>query len=96
MLELQIRGIRYGLRPDDHSWVVGRVHVVQEGKRKGEEGLTDVAYLTRITAVAEHLFESTLRKADAKSLTELVEAAQEIRRDIRLSFPELLEPDEAT
>ena len=83
-----MRGRLFDVKPDEHSWLVGEVKIKKTGKNAGEPYIDDMSrvYLPNITAVAAHLFEFSLLKADAESLRELVQIAGELRREIETLF----------
>jgi hypothetical protein len=81
-MRLEIRGRVFDIDSDDNSWRVAEV----KKNKKGTEYLADHAYLSNIEGVADHLFQYSLRKADAETLKELGEIAWGLRMEIRKSF----------
>lgn len=84
-MRLELRGRTFIVEPDEHSWMVAelrknqpedRVRVVESSR----------AYLTTLDAVARHLLEYSLRRADAEALAELVQIARELKAEIRAIF----------
>ena len=89
-IRVRLRNRVFEIREDEHSWMVAELKKRVSGEHVGEDCLDEGSrsYFLTIPAVASHLLEYSLRKADAESLRELVEISRELRAEIRALFEE--------